>query len=429
MGPRATRLTHKHGPTPRAGLQNRVNMNKEEKKIMGLTTASHGLVHLYEGVLPPLIPLMMGVFGTDYFHMGLVVTVFSYAFGLGSLPAGYLSDKVGPRRLVTVYLFGAGFFALFIGAAGSLVFYGALMGFIGLFSSIYHPAANTLISLALTEKGKGFGIHGIAGSLGVAVVPVISAWIGWAMGWKAPHILFGVLGIAVGLYSLTVPRSLSTGNPAAPGGGSEPGQGKTSYLNLVVFFLSSTALGLTYKGIMTFLPAYMGEKVHLSFMQIDTVTLGGTVATLALLSGALGQYVSGRLLDRHRPETLYLAAVGVGTVFVFIMAMVSDLLLVLSAVVYAFFYFAVQPAQNYLVSVYVPKHRQGMGYGILFFLTFGVGSTAAAVSGYLADHYGLASVFHAMGLCFIASFVMVLFLFLRTRAPKNTERENRLSGT
>jgi len=89
-------------------------VNREERKILGLTTSSHSLVHMYEGVLPPLIPLLVGEFSTDYFHLGIVVTVFSYAFGLGSLPAGYLSDRVGPRRLITLYLFGAGFFSVCI---------------------------------------------------------------------------------------------------------------------------------------------------------------------------------------------------------------------------------------------------------------------------------------------------------------------------
>ena len=64
---------------------------------------------------------------------------------------------------------------------------------------------------------------------------------------------------------------------------------------LGVFFLSAMALGLTYKGIMTFLPAYLGERVQLSFLRLDAVALGGTVATLVLLSGAVGQYLAGRL--------------------------------------------------------------------------------------------------------------------------------------
>jgi MFS family permease len=387
-------------------------LNPTEKRIITLTTGSHFLVHLFEGVLPPLIPLLMLEFGTDYFHLGLVVTVFSYAFGIGSLPAGFLADKIGPRRLITLFLFGAGILALGVWSMNSLVHYGLLMGGIGFFCSTYHPASNTLISLAIREKGKAFGIHGIAGSLGVASVPVLSAWMGSALGWRMPHVLYGFIGILAGFYSLTIPRPPETREKEnAPEGDRTPLI--FSYFNLIVFFLSAMALGLTYKGIMTFLPAYMGESIHLGGLHLGKVALGGTVATIALLSGALGQYVAGRGVDRIQAERLYLGAILLGTVFVFIMAVSQNLILVLSAVLYAFFYFSTQPLQNYLLSTYLPAQRQGLGYGIHFFITFGIGSTAAAVSGYLADHYGLRSVFYAMTLCFLLSAAMAATLLIR----------------
>lgn len=393
-------------------------MNREERKILGLTTSSHSLVHMYEGVLPPLIPLLVGEFSTDYFHLGIVVTVFSYAFGLGSLPAGYLSDRVGPRRLITLYLFGAGFLSVCILPVGSLWTYGILMGLIGLFCSPFHPASNTLISHGIREKGRAFGINGIAGSLGIAIVPALSAWIGSAIVWKAPHVLFGLLGIGIGFFSMTIPRWPARKGSVGVGKESEAGLSKISYLNLIVFFTSAAALGLTYKGIMTFLPTYMGQNVHLSFFKLDTVAIGGTIATIALLSGAAGQYVAGRLVDRYKPERLYLGAVVFGTIFVFLMAKGLNIFLVVSAIFYSFFYFSTQPIQNYLLTQYLPEHRQGIGFGIHFFLTFGVGSTAAAVCGYLADHFGLQSVFYAMGLCFILSSCLALVLVLRVKSAK-----------
>ncbi len=388
-------------------------MNKEEKRIITLTTASHALVHLFEGVLPPLIPLLMVEFSTDYFHLGLVVTVFSLAFGIGSLPSGYMADRIGPRRLITLYLFGAGFLAVGVWPSGTLVSYGILMGGIGLFCSTYHPASNTLISLGIREKGKAFGIHGIAGSLGVATVPILSAWIGTGLGWRAPHVLYGGIGILAGCYSLTLPRYPAVRERSDEEKG-EKDAFPVSYLNLGVFFLSAMALGLTYKGIMTFLPAYMGESIHMGGLKLDKVAVGGTVATLALLSGALGQYVAGRGVDRIRAERLYLATILFGTLFVFLMALASNWLLVLSAVLYAFFYFATQPIQNYLLSTYLPRHRHGLGYGIHFFITFGIGSTAAAVSGRLADLFGLRAVFYAMGVCFFFSMMMASVLLVRT---------------
>jgi MFS family permease len=386
-------------------------MNRDEKKIMGLTIASHPLVHLFEGVLPPLIPLLIADFGTDYFHLGIVVSVFSYAFGIGSLPAGFLADKLGPRRLMTFFLFGSGLLSSLVFFIPTLLTYGIIMGFIGLFCSIYHPASNTLISQSVREKGKAFGIHGIAGSLGVAFVPVLSAWLGSNMGWRAPHVIFGLMGIAAGIFSFSVPAK-SAFTPETRGADKKT-SARISYFTLIIFYSSAAALGLTYKGIMTFLPAYMGEKIHFGFITLNKVTLGGIVATLALVSGAVGQYIGGRLTDRFRPESIYAGAIIAGTLFVFIMAKSTGLILIVSAVFYAFFYFSTQPMQNFMLSNYLPKQRHGIGFGIHFFVTFGIGSTAAAVSGYLADNYGLESVFYAMGACFIASAVLSLILLKR----------------
>lgn len=390
-------------------------MDKREKKIMGLTIGSHSLVHLFEGVLPPLIPLLIAEFSTDYFHLGLVVTVFSYAFGLGSLPAGILADKFGPRRLVSIYLFGAGLSAILVWPVNTLWSYGIIMGVIGMCCSTYHPASNTLISLSMANKGHAFGIHGIAGSLGVAGVPVLSAFIGSIFGWRAPHVLYGLIGIFLGVYSLSVAEHRAPSIGRSDGQTNTAGLDRKTFLTIIIFFLSATALGMSYKGIMTFLPIYMGTRVNLGVMNLNTVTLGGTIATLALASGAVGQYLAGRLVDRHSAERLYLGAVIIGMICVFVMAFSTNVLLVISAVIYAFFYFSTQPIQNYLISRYLPEHRHGLGYGIHFFLSFGVGSTAAAISGYIADQVGLEAVFIFAGLCFFMSACMVVLLVLRKK--------------
>ena len=49
----------------------------------------------------------------------------------------------------------------------------------------------------------------------------------------------------------------------------------------------------------------------------------------------------------------------------------------------------------------------------ILIVTFVVGSTAAAVSGYLADLYGLQVVFYAMGFCFLISAGLIIGLVLQ----------------
>ncbi len=379
--------------------------------------SSHGLVHLFEGVLPPLIPLIILEFDTNYFNLGIIVSVFSYAFGLGSLPAGFIADKIAPKRLVTIFLFGSGISAVMIMQASSLAIYGFIMTILGGFCSIYHPAANTLIAHALKEKGRGFGFHGIAGSLGVAVVPALSALIGSAMGWRASHVLFGTLAICIGLFSFSIPNRIPS-EVLESNKTESAKKEKIPYKHILLFFLSVTWLGLTYKGIMTFLPIYLGENVDFSFFGIDKVALGGAIATLCLMSGAIGQYITGRLTDKYRPEMLYFICVTTGAVIVFMISFASDIFLILSAMLYAFFYFAVQPIQNYIIASYLPARIHGLGYGIHFLLTFGVGSTAAVVSGYIADHMGLYFIFYVMGICYVLSAIAggILF-FIKQRDP------------
>jgi MFS family permease len=393
-------------------------MNREEKTIIRVTTSSHGLVHLFENVTPPLIPILTGVFSTDYFHLGVVVTIFSYAFGLGAIPAGILADRLGPRRLVILYLFGSGVSAGLVWFTDTLWAYAVVMAFLGIFCSTYHPAANTLISRSIREKGRAFGLHGIAGSIGVAVAPVLSASIGSLAGWKVPHVLMGVFGILLGVYSMSLKPDSPSTPPAASGLSVEENPSRIPYLKLTLFLLGTLSLGLTYKGIMTFLPAYMGENVRIPGIHLSPVSMGGLIATMALFSGALGQYLAGRLVDRFSPERLYLTVVAAATLFVFFMAMSRNSLLVVSVIFYSLLYFAGQPMQNMIISRYAPKRRQGIVFGIHFSLTFGVGSTSAAFCGALADRFGLEAVFYAMGGCFVIATFFILLLAIQSGRGK-----------
>jgi MFS family permease len=396
-------------------------MNREEKNIIRVTTSSHGLVHLFENVTPPLIPILTTVFTTDYFHLGLVVTIFSYAFGLGAIPGGLLADRLGPRRLVILYLFGSGIFSLCVGFADTLTAYAVVMGFVGVFCSVYHPASNTLISQRIREKGKAFGLHGIAGSIGVAAAPVLSAFVGLAAGWKSPHLLMGVFAIILGVYSLSLRPDSPASPPVGPSRSEEENPPKMPYLKLTFFFLGTLSLGLTYKGILTFLPTYMGQNVHIPGIHLSPVSMGGLIATIALISGALGQYLAGRFVDRYPPERLYLFVIAAAALFVFLMAMSTNALLVVSVILYSLFYFAGQPMQNFILSRYTPKHRQGIVYGFHFSLTFGVGSTSAAACGYVADRMGLAAVFYILGVCFVFAAFFILLLAIQSGREKGSQ--------
>lgn len=388
-------------------------MDRQERKTLQVITLSHTLVHLIEGAVPPLFPLLLGVFGANYFQLGLVMTVFSYAFGLGSLPAGVLADKFGPKRLLVVYLFGAGILCLAVLPVNGLLPFGIILGFLGLLGSLYHPAANTMIIMEMKEQGKALGINGIAGSIGTAAVPVLAAWLGTRLGWKSPHVIFGSLTLLVGVFALRLPSPERREGKQSE----ETGDDAIDPPVLVAFFASCAIMGMASRGTLTFLPTYLGQKVVLG-VSLDKVTLGGVFATLTLVFGAAGQYVAGRLVDRHRPDFLYAVTLLVAAATLVVMTISDGMVLIAASVVNAFFTFAYQPLQNMLISKLLPKKRLGVGYGVMFFMSFGVGSAAAAFSGWLADGYGLQAVFLAATVNAGLAFACVLAVIrMRSRRP------------
>lgn len=417
-------------------------MNTTEKQVLRLGIAGHAFVHLFEGVTPPLIPLLAREFNTSYLALGAVVTLFGYLFGFGSIPSGYLTDRAGPRRLISIYLLGAGTVSLLFPLSRSLFMYAVFTALVGLFASSYHAAGNTLISRTVNEKGKAFGIHGIAGSIGTALVPALAAGMAAVAGWRAPHLVFGVLSIGLGLLSFRVPEAPATtltpkpvvpvpAPVGSPGLNSEASVeasasrrplGPVPKRYLVVFWLGTGLFGLAMRGVLTFLPAYLGESFTL-FGQgagVDIVMLGGLSATVVLLSGAVGQYLGGIAADKYRGEALYLIILLMSSLLLPLMALTNGVALVAIGVMFALFGFAVQPVQNFLLVRYVYPESHGKMFGIHFFLVFGVGSAGAVVSGYLADVFGLASVFLGMGVFAAVATLCILYLHLRVRAELPT---------
>jgi MFS family permease len=387
-------------------------MTREERKIIGVTTAGHGLNHGFILIFSAVLPMLRQDFGTDYFHLGLVGNICFLAFGLGSLPAGILADRIGSRRLISIYLFGAGVSSILVAFCDSLLALGVCIGMVGIFCSTYHPASNTLISKGIRKTGKGFGIHGISGSLGVALTPVVAGFLASALGWKAAYAVFGIAGLGVGVASLGLHEPSQDASEEEKTGQTVKKEPVGALLPLVFVFAASMMTGLCYRGVLTFLPTYMAQKVQLSFLPIHGVALGGMMSTIALLFGTLGQYMAGNLSDRYPPERIFLAAHLLGAPFLFLAGLSTNLPVVLSALAYSFFYFSTQPTQSHLVARYTSQRFRGLAYGIHFFVGFGIGSFASTLSGYVADLFGLEWVFYTMGFIFLVAVVITLALFL-----------------
>jgi MFS family permease len=69
-------------------------------QVLALIGSGHAVSHFYLLALPPLFPLLREQLDVSYAALGLLVTVFNIATGLTQVPAGFLVDRFGARRLL-----------------------------------------------------------------------------------------------------------------------------------------------------------------------------------------------------------------------------------------------------------------------------------------------------------------------------------------
>src|SRR5260370_28478695 len=60
-------------------------------------------------------------FGLSKTAMGFVFSAFAWAYALGQFPGGWLGDRIGPRKVLTVIMFWCAAAAALTGAAGGIV--------------------------------------------------------------------------------------------------------------------------------------------------------------------------------------------------------------------------------------------------------------------------------------------------------------------
>jgi MFS family permease len=303
-------------------------MNPEQRSVLGLTSASHALIHVCELSVPPLLVLLQQEFSATDFELGQIVGVYGLLYGLGALPAGVLVDRIGSKRLLVACLWGASCSLLGMAWSPTLGWFTACAACMGLSLSVYHPAGTSLITHHLPAEARVFAIHGMAGSFGVSGASAIAGALGALWGWRWALTLVAVPGLLLGTRVLAL-RSHPAKATRAHGA-------RIRWRRLALLLGAAGFMGMVYRGMTTFLP----KLFAISYTQdvSSGVALGGALTTGALLVGMAGMYAAGRLSDsgRHPALVFFLGAVAQGPLLV-AMAHFSGPLLVPLAMGVAFF--------------------------------------------------------------------------------------------
>lgn len=385
-------------------------MNSNDRSIVVLVMGAHGLVHTYELSIPIFMTAWLSELGVSEAMLGALVGAGYFLFGAGALPGGILADRFGSRRLIAVCFAGMGGAFVLLGLLPGLWGIGLALLAWGAAASVYHPAGLSLISTGVRQRGHALAYHGIAGNVGVAGGPLVTALLLLLFDWPTVAILLGLPALGAAAWALRASfderaaiglheEGDATGSTLSSETASETEGltalwGRSKHLFASGFagvFVLVALSGLYYRGMLTFLPDLLTPLVGKpSDLPIDVAT-GRYVYAGLLAVGIGGQYVGGRLSDREGTERTLAAALavlaGVAVVFLPIAGLGTLALLAVSAVL-GFSLFVIQPLYQATVAEYTPPEARGLSYGYTYLAVFGIGALGAALAGALLQVAG-----------------------------------------
>jgi sugar phosphate permease len=253
-------------------------------------------------------------FGLSKTAMGLVLAAFTWAYALGQIPAGWLGDRFGPRKVLAVIMSWWALAAAMTGAALGLYSLLSARFLLGLGEAGAFPVASRGMQLWFprSERGRIQGTTHFFSRFAVAVTPLVAGSIMLAFGWRAIFYIFGSLGviwaIAFTFFYRNLPEEKKSVNRAElvqirglnPDGSvrapniqrlAAPWKRIFSSPNMWYISLGYACFFFGTNFYLTWYPTYLREHRHLTLQAL------GLLGSLPLFAGMLGDVTGGSLSD------------------------------------------------------------------------------------------------------------------------------------
>jgi len=329
--------------------------------------------------------------GLDYSHLIRLATGAFVAFGLCSLPMGWLAERFGRRNMLGVFFLGYGGSCLLMTQAGSSWELAGGLLVLGIFSAIYHPIGSAMLVTHARRLGRDLGWNGVWGNLGAAAAAAVTAGLTAWFGWRVAFALPGAVCMLCGLAFLWAVRTDGDGGGpvAAHGKGGLPRAAASRPLVLLaVFAVAIVAGGMTFNVTTIAMPKLIDERIGLDL----SLALTGSLATGVFMFGALMQLTIGRLLDRFPLPNIFVALAALQPLGLCVAALSTGIPLLLGLVVVTAAIYGQVVVNDAMVARYVPPEYRAKAYSVRYFLGFTASGFAAPLIAALHDHGGFPTV-------------------------------------
>ena len=296
-------------------------MKRSRWAVLSLLTAAHTLSAAAALAVAPLAPVLLDALDLTRAQVGLFVPAIYLGGVLMSMPAGWITDRLGVRATL-----GAGLLleALMIALAGEAPRFTVLLACLfgaGVGFSVVNPTTGKAIieRFPLRERGLAMGIKQTGLTLGGMLAAFTLPAVALRWGWQAAFTVAGAcaaLGALAGLMSGRGPGTVAA-RPTVqnPPRFAEVGEFLRNR-SFVVLLLSGFTMALTQSSLLAYFALYardhLGYGVVAAGSLLAAAQAGGTVSRLAW--GAISDRLFG---GRRRPCLIINASVGAAACLVF----------------------------------------------------------------------------------------------------------------
>jgi MFS family permease len=382
-----------------------------------LISLGHSLTHWYPATFYLLLPIIGAELGLSFSQIGLIMTCQYLAGAVANVPGGVLVDTVGRKGLLmAISLFWVGFPYLLMSFTHSYVLLLMCVMMVGIGNSLWHPTAiPTLARRYPDRKGLVLSLHGMGGSAGDAIAPLVIGALLAMFTWRQVVVANVIPGLVMSVLLLVFLGTLRLGSKkAAVAHDDTPGQSLADYgrslrqllrnRSLVLLSTSGAFRSMTQNALLTFLPLYLARELGYSIMLIGASMFALQAAGLAAAP------IAGHLSDRIGRRSVVMTSMAMTAVVLLFMALAgkSPMFIAFIAVL-GFVLYALRPVLQAWLLESTPKNMGGSSIGVLFGAQSLGSSIAPLIGGVIADRYGLGATFYFLaGTIVCANLLIVL---------------------
>jgi MFS family permease len=384
--------------------------------LLPLFILAHFSHHFTAAIFQPLSPFIRDEFSLNYEQFGWMMSGFNIAYGASHLPAGWLSDRLGPRLMITLGISGVALFAILAGLAPSYMLMFIFMILLGVMGGGYHPAASPLVSASVDKKyrGSALGLHQIGGTASFFLTPLIAAAIFQTLSWRGTIITMAIPAFIIGIILFVLLGRSGYAKKAAPTAADiqpESGQSPGSVRRLIPIITLGMMLQVLIMGVTAYIALFAVDNLHASE---DT---GAFLFALFHFAGLWAGPVGGYLSDRLGTIPMMLTVSLIAGPALHLLGMTSlgwsvwAVLLILGICMYI----AMPVTESHIIT-HAPPHRRSTVLGIYYAVSRGGIGLSLPVMGFLADRYGFETSFSIAGGVMLGVAVICSLFILRNRS-------------